>query len=123
MSQPATTRAALTPNAQTMAIARLGAVEGHGEDVPDWIDVQFNPASLQLQVSNELKDTKNNERKQYIAKANAKLTMELQFDTTDSGRDVTAKTRRIQAFIAPPLPAQDRARQSQPPPAVIFEWG
>jgi len=122
MPDPKTT-AGPTPDADRISVARLGAVTGRNDHVARWVNVHFNPASLQLQVSNELKDTKNNERKQYIAKANAKLTMELQFDTTDSGRDVTAKTRRIQAFIAPPLPAQDRARQSQPPPAVIFEWG
>jgi hypothetical protein len=110
-----------TPDTQAIAIARLGAVTGRPERVSDWVEVHFNPASLQLQVSNELKDTRNNERKQYVAKANAKLTMELQFDTTDTGDDVTQTTRKIQAFVAPPLNQQN---QSQiPPPVVLFEWG
>jgi hypothetical protein len=121
MPQPPKTSAARTPNAQTIAVARLGAVTGRADAVSTWIDVHFNPASLQLQVSNELKDTKNNERKQYVAKATAKLTMELQFDTTDTGDDVTQTTKKLQAFVAPPL---DQQNQSQvPPPVVMFEWG
>jgi hypothetical protein len=119
----ATTTPAPAPASPAIAVARIGAVTGKPETVSDWVKVHFNPASLQLQVSNELKDTKNNERKQYVAKSNAKLTMELQFDTTDSGNDVTETTRKLQAFVAPPLPAGDQARQKLPPPAVIFEWG
>jgi hypothetical protein len=96
-------------------------VAGRNDQVSEWVDVHFNPASLQLQVSNELKDTRNNERKQYVAKANAKLSMELQFDTTDTGDDVTLTTKKLQAFIAPPLSQQNRSQI--PPPVVLFEWG
>jgi hypothetical protein len=112
-----------TPAAPAIAMARIGPVSGRNEQVADsaWINVHFNPASLQLQVSNELKDTRNNERKQYVAKANAKLTMELQFDTTDTGEDVTEITHKLQAFIAPPLSQQDN--EQIPPPVVVFEWG
>jgi len=102
-------------------MARIGAVSGRNDQVSDWVDVHFNPASLQLQISNELKDTRNNERKQYIAKANAKLTIELQFDTTTTGEDVTTTTRKLQTFVAPPLSQQNN--QQIPPPIVIFEWG
>ena len=125
MPQPPKTVAGPTDASPRIAVARLGKVSGRNDQVSDadWIDVHFNPASLQLQVSNELKDTQNNERKQYIAKANAKLTLDLQFDTTDSGDDVTQTTRKIQAFIAPPLPAGEEARKQLPPPVVLFEWG
>jgi hypothetical protein len=121
MPEPAKTITRSTPNAQTVAIARLGAVSGRPETVSSWINVHFNPASLQLQVSNELKDTRNNERKQYVAKASAKLTMELIFDTTDTGDDVTQTTKKLQAFVAPPLSQQNHSQI--PPPVVIFEWG
>jgi hypothetical protein len=121
MPQPPKTTAARTPNAQTIAVARLGAVTGRSDAVSTWIDVHFNPSSLQLQVSNELKDTKNNERKQYVAKATAKLTMELQFDTTDTGDDVTQTTKKLQAFVAPPLNQQNQSQVA--PPVVMFEWG
>lgn len=112
-----------TDTSPAVSLARIGAVTGNTDNVSSWIDVQFNPASLQLQVSNELKDTKNNERKQYIAKSNAKLTMELQFDTTDTGTDVTVTTRKIQAFVIPPKPQGEAADQQAPPPLVVFEWG
>jgi len=102
-------------------MARIGAVSGRNDQVSEWVDVHFNPASLQLQLSNELKDTRNNERKQYVAKANAKLTMELQFDTTTTGEDVTTTTRKLQTFVAPPLSQQNN--QQIPPPVVMFEWG
>ena len=121
MSTTPTTITGPTPDSLPIALARLGAVSGRNDQVSDWIDVHFNPASLQLQVSNELKDTTNNERKQYVAKANAKLTMELQFDTTDTGEDVTQTTHKLQAFVAPPL-SQQNNRQI-PPPVVMFEWG
>jgi hypothetical protein len=125
MPQPPVTIAGPTSASPRIAVARLGKISGRNDRVSDgdWIDVHFNPASLQLQVSNELKDTQNNERKQYIAKSNAKLTLDLQFDTTDTGDDVTQTTRKIQAFIAPPLPAGEEARKQQPPPVVMFEWG
>ena len=97
-----------------LAIARLGAVTGGNDSVSEWVNVHFNPATLQLQVSNELKDTRNNERKQYVAKANARLTMELQFDTTDTGEDVTQTTSKLQSFISPPLNRQNRS--TIPPP-------
>jgi len=114
-----------TPNARAVALARLGKVSGESDRVEDsdWVDVHFNPASLQLQLSNELKDQPNQERKQYVAKTSAKLSMDLPFDTTDTGVDVTQTTQRLQAFIAPPLPEGDRARQPVPPPLVMFEWG
>jgi hypothetical protein len=123
MPEPPKTVSGPTPAAAKIAIARLGAVTGQNDQVSEWVDVDFNPASLQLQISNELKDTKNNERKQYIAKSNAKLTMELLFDTTDDGADVTQTTRKLQAFIAPPAPPGQPAERQTPPPLVLFEWG
>jgi hypothetical protein len=121
MPEPPKTIPGPTPDALQVAMARLGAVTGRPDRVSEWIDVHFNPATLQLQVSNELKDTRNNERKQYIAKASAKLTMELQFDTTDSGDDVMQTTKKLQAFVAPPLNQQNHSQT--PPPVVLFEWG
>ena len=85
--------------------------------------MHFNPVSLQLQVSNELKETGNQQRKQYIAKTTTKLTMDLVFDTTDTGEDVMATTRRLQAFLAPQPPPGKEPPKDPPPPLVMFEWG
>ncbi len=111
-----------TNDAPPFERASLAEVTGENQ-TGDAIEVHFNPSTLQLQVSNELKDTTNDERKQYVAKTSAKLTMELIFDTTDTGDDATQTTRKLQAFVAPPLPEGDRARQQVPPPLVQFEWG
>lgn len=109
-----------TENAQPVALATIGAVID-GDNVPDPIEVHFNPVSVQLQVSNELKDTGNAERKQYIAKTTTKLTMDLVFDTTDTGADVTKTTRKLQAFLAPEMPPGET--KQTPPPQVLFSWG
>ncbi len=109
-----------TENAQPVALATIGVVTG-GDNVADPIEVHFNPVSLQLQVSNELKDTGNAERKQYIAKTTTKLTMDLVFDSTDTGVDVTKTTRKLQAFLAPEMPPGKT--QQTPPPLVLFSWG
>jgi hypothetical protein len=112
-----------TPANQVVVSASLAVVTGKNGQTGDRIAVHFNPASLQLQVSNELKDTRNQERKQYIAKTTAKLTMDLQFDTTDTGEDVTTTTRKLQAFLAPPSPPGASSKKQIPPPLVVFEWG
>ena len=108
-----------------LVLASLVVVTGANDQVDEStrVPVHFNPTSLQLGVSNELKDTKNNERKQYIAKSSAKLTMDLVFDTTESGADVAATTRKIQAFLVPETPPGQSAARETPPPLVLFEWG
>ena len=112
-----------TPSAQAVAVATIGVVTGGNDEVADPIPVHFNPVSLQLQVSNELKDTGNQQRKQYIAKTTTKLTMDLIFDTTDNGEDVTKTTRKLQAFLAPPAPPGQTPPKEIPPPLVLFDWG
>ena len=111
-----------TPNA---AIATIGIVTDGKFKVPDPISVHFNPVSLQLQVSN----TKSNQQEsggkaaQNSGETTAKLTMDLVFDTTDTGEDVTSMTSKLQAFIAPPVPAGKKNTEKPAPPLVLFEWG
>lgn len=111
-----------TSAARPVVLAMIGVV-GANDEVADPIAVHFNPASLQLAVSNELKDTGNQQRTQYIAKTSTKLTMDLIFDTTDKGEDVTKTTRKLQAFVAPPKPPGQAPPKEPPPPQVLFEWG
>jgi hypothetical protein len=112
-----------TPGAQAVALATIGVVTGGNDEVSDPIPVHFNPVSLQLQVSNELKDTGNQQRKQFIAKTTTKLTMDLVFDTTANGEDVTKTTRKLQAFLAPQSPPGKPPPKEVPPPLVLFDWG
>lgn len=87
--------------------------------------VHFNPATLQLTLSNELKDNNRGSPTQYVAKATAKLKMELVFDTTGTGESVLRYTTRLQSFVVPtPSRPASRQRPAQtPPPKVKFEWG
>jgi hypothetical protein len=112
-----------TPHSQAIALATIGIVTGAGDQVPEPIPVHFNPVSLQLTVSNELKDTGNAQRKQFVAKTTTKLTMDLVFDTTDTGQDVMLTTRKLQAFIAPQSPPGQAPPKEAPPPLVLFDWG
>jgi hypothetical protein len=112
-----------TSNAPGVALASIGIVTGEPDKVKEPIEVHFNPVSLQLQVNNELKDSGNQQRKQFIAKTTTKLTMDLIFDTTDTGKDVMMTTRKLQAFLAPQAPPGRKAPKEAPPPLVLFAWG
>ena len=80
------------------------------------IPVHFNPVSLQLQLSNTLEEKgSGDDKKQYVTKSSAKLTLDLIFDTTDDGSDVRVHTEKIAAFMVPD--------EQKVPAIVLFEWG
>lgn len=82
----------------------------------DRIEVHFNPVSLQYAITNTLKDKgSGNKKKQYVSQSTGKLTMELIFDTTDTGQDVRVMTEKIGKFMEPDT--------EKIPPVVQFEWG
>lgn len=109
----------------SMTKANLSVVDGPAAMRGQSLEVHFNPNSLQLTLSSELKDNSRNGPKQYIAKATAKLKMELIFDTTGTGESVLLYTAKLQAFVVPPnFQAPDRQHPTQtPPPTVKFDWG
>ena len=119
-----------TPNAQTVTMATIGKLNTNDDlEKGNSLTVHFNPVSLQLQVSNKLEDDKKADKekggkpKQFISQTEAKLTMDLIFDTTATGTDVTNGSGELQAFVAPPLPADLDKKNGPPPPRVGFEWG
>ena len=87
------------------------------------IHVHFNPVSLQYRVSNTLRPNPSatgtsgnpDQTKQYLTGSSATLTLELSFDSTDSGRDVRDTTSRIAQFMRP---KKDNAAA-----VVLFSWG
>jgi hypothetical protein len=85
-------------------------VTGAGEQ----IDVHFNPVSLQLAITNTLEE-KGQDKKQFVTKSVAKLTMDLVFDTTGDGQDVRIYTEKVAKFMEPD--------QKKIPSIVQFEWG
>src|SRR5262245_58887671 len=78
-------------------------------------DVQFNPASLQYTVTNK-EQGQGSKKKQHVSETSAQLSMELIFDSTDTGQDVRQLTERVLKLLSP-------ATKSKAPRALEFSWG
>ncbi|WP_291995001.1 hypothetical protein [Candidatus Accumulibacter sp. ACC003] len=84
------------------------------------VPVHFNPASLQHTVSNTLKEEGRGARKkQYVSQTTAKLTMDVVFDSTDTGEDVRITTNKMAQLLQPVPEGQTK----KVPPVVKFSWG
>lgn len=95
-----------------------------GAKPSDAISVHFNPTSLQHVVSNTMKETgRGSNAKQYVSQSTAKLTMDLIFDTTDSGQDVRALTSKVAQFMKPTRAVSSNNQDRKVPPVVLFAWG
>lgn len=89
----------------------------------DPIEVQFNPISLVYDVSNSLaQQNRDATRRQLVTQSNARLSVELQFDTTTTGESVREQTLPIKRLLRPDE-ADTRAVLDVVPPVVRFEWG
>jgi phage protein U len=84
------------------------------------IEVMFNPPSLKLNSSNSYADLKtpggNQEQQQYIKTNPDTLTVELFFDTTRQGKDVTT-------VVNPIIELTKVSKATKEPPKLIFAWG
>jgi hypothetical protein len=93
------------------------------------VEIQFNPASLVYTVENSSQQQgRDPKRRQHISHCSAKLTMDLQFDTTDSGTDVRKLTVPVAAFMESSAAANKKGKGTKStnepaPPVVSFEWG
>ncbi len=96
---------------------RAKLIKKDGTEIP----IQFNPVSLQSVLSNTLSQQGSGQRTQYVSQSSAKLTMDLVFDTTDTGKDVREKTFPIAQLMEPGGKEGDAKRA--PPSAVEFSWG
>lgn len=101
------------------------------------MDVHFNPASLVYTLENTVAQQSSGPKKtQYVAQFSGKLTMDLQFDTTDSGADVRTFTNQVALFMQASGNASAAAQNAAPqtsggssgpppkaPPVLQFQWG
>lgn len=102
------------------------------------LTVHFNPASLVYSVENSSPQQSGAPKKaQYVAQFSGKLTMDLQFDTTDTGADVRTYTNQVALFMQASANASAAASSSAPPsgngnssapppkapPVLCFQWG
>ena len=90
----------------------------------DPIQVQFNPASLKLELANVVEggDTRSQTR-QFLGKTSTTLSFDLHFDTADEGTSsepvsVRTRTAAIEKFV---LPKTEGSSKSAPPKAR-FVW-
>lgn len=98
----------------------------------DRIEVQFNPVSLQVEITNSTSPQgQGGGTNQISTLSSAKLGLDLTFDTTSTGEDVRNKTRPLRAAVRAP---QDNAGGGAGsgaadagaafvPPRVTFQWG
>jgi hypothetical protein len=102
------------------------------------LTVHFNPASLVYSVENSVAQQSGGPKKvQYVAQFSGKLTMDLQFDSTDTGSDVRTFTNQVAMFMQATGSAQAAAQNAAPPssgsggsstpakapPVLQFQWG
>jgi hypothetical protein len=81
--------------------------------------VHFNPQTLQYQLQNNIDQRGNSSAsKQYVSQSTAKLSMQLIFDTTDTGVDVRSATEPFRQLMEPKKEGQQRVAQ-----VVQFQWG
>jgi hypothetical protein len=105
----------------TAAPTRASFTPLNGPEANQPFAVHFNPTSLQISISNTLEDKgQGKEKKQYVTKSSAKLSMDLIYDSTHDGTDVRLQTGRIAKLMEPATREGDNAA---PPSVVLFEWG
>ena len=91
----------------------------------DVIDVHFNPVSLQYSIENTRSDQggqggsqdQTNKKTQFTTQSKGKLTMDLIFDTTDTGDNVRLYTQKVAKLMDP------TQGEKNSPPVFQFEWG
>jgi hypothetical protein len=78
------------------------------------VNVHFNPVSLQYTVANQMQQ-QGGGTQQHVASSTGKLSVDLVFDTTHTGRDVRVDTAKVAALMKP---GDDHLV-----PTLSFEWG
>lgn len=109
--------------------AKLQPVRADRNNSPagDAVDVQFNPTSLRLRLSNQTEGgrSRGRQRRQHTGTSSTVLTMQLVFDTADETTgsadapqavSVRTRTAMVEQFV---LPREDG---SETPPLVKFSW-
>jgi len=86
------------------------------------LEVQFNPVSLEHTIANQLQG-EGGQAAQYVASSSAKLSLELVFDTTDTGADVRTRTNPVARLMKPAGGESAAGAARSAPPIVVFEWG
>ena len=104
-------------------LQKINADEAETAD-GDAIDVQFNPESLKLKITNQVEGGRSTarQRRQQTGNSSRVLSLDLHFDTADEGTtqspvSVREKTKLLEQFVS--------AERDNPdtPPKLKFQWG
>lgn len=102
------------------------AADARGTEIGTPIDVQFNPTSLRMQITNKTGGGQQagSQSRQRPGDGVVTLTFELVFDTADEGTTaapvpVTRKTMVVENFVRP----RGNTPRDQAPARVQFKWG
>ncbi|SFU59490.1 CIS tube protein [Pseudoduganella namucuonensis] len=102
------------------------AADARGTEIGTPIDVQFNPTSLRMQITNKTGGGQQagSQSRQRPGDGVVTLTFELVFDTCDEGTTaapvpVTRKTMVVENFVRP----RGNTPRDQAPARVQFKWG
>jgi len=114
----------------TLAKAKLSEIStGNPPRVENTIEVQFNPTSLRLALSNQIEggETRARTPRTFVGANATVLSLELVFDTADEGADeaprsVREKTGMVERFVLP-RPGSRGKNRDEVVPKVRFEWG
>lgn len=104
--------------ADTQLARATFTVQGGGPS----LEVQFNPVSLEHTIANQLQG-EGGQAAQHVSSSSAKLSLELVFDTTDTGADVRTRTNPVANLMKPAGGTGGDAAARSAPPIVVFEWG
>jgi len=94
------------------------AADGTAQSVP----IDFNPATLEYSIALNTQG-EGGQTQQAAGAASAKLSLELLFDSTDTGEDVRRKTNLVERLLQPQPPQGGADGPPLAPPMVTFEWG
>lgn len=107
-------------------LAEISAGTSPSEIPGTRVDVQFNPTSLRVQLSNRTAGGRQAgaQARQRPGTGEMQLNFELVFDTadegnTDQGVSVLERTRSVERFVRP----RGSGRGQEAPPRVLFVWG
>jgi hypothetical protein len=110
-----------------MALTEKAFLEIEGKT--DTLPCMFNPAEISVSRSNSWTGDslagQGVPKLRYTGASSGTLSLNLTFDTTDSGDPVTNYTGKVLALmdVDPSLPGSDEQSNNGRPPYVIFHWG
>lgn len=101
-----------------------GAVRDDPPPEAEAVTAHFNPEKLDISLSNNFERARGNKPPQLISETTAELSVELIFDTTDTGVDVRhpdTGTGKLAGFMEPK--GKKTKKTKGKPQIVLFEWG